>query len=77
MLDCANRAHSDPNNKNTRKPWKYILLDSIIIGGIAMGAVMPAMIPTIADLWVMAKGFLIAFLVQLAVERGLKRKGGD
>lgn len=74
MLDVVNRSHSDPKGKNTRKEMKWILIDSIIIGVIAMCAAMPSTIPTVCDLWVMFKAFLVAFAVQLAIERGLKRK---
>jgi len=62
MLDIVNR----------RKPLKWILIDSLIVGGIAMAAAMPNAVPTITDLWVMFKGFLGSFLIQLAIERGIK-----
>jgi hypothetical protein len=79
MLDIVNRSHSDPNGENTQKPWKWILIDSVIIGGIAMAASMPSTIPTVADLWVMFKAFIGSFILQLAVERGLKKpkEGGE
>jgi hypothetical protein len=51
-----------------------MLVDSVIIGVIAMAAAMPSAVPTAADLWVMFKAFLGAFIVQLAVERGLKKE---
>jgi hypothetical protein len=52
-------------------------VDSVIIGLIAMCAAMPGTIPTAADLWVMFKAFLGSFVLQLAVERGLKSKEGN
>jgi hypothetical protein len=73
MLDIVNRAHNDPDKKNTRKAFKWILFDSIIIGAIAMCAAMPSTVPTAADLWVMFKAFLGSFILQLAIERGLKK----
>jgi hypothetical protein len=73
MLDIINRSHNDPENINSQKSFKWILLDSIIIGVIGMCASMPSTIPTVADLWVMFKAFLGSFLLQIAVERGLKR----
>jgi hypothetical protein len=73
MLDIVNRSHSDPNGENAQKPWKWILVDSVVIGGIAMVANMPSAIPTAADLWVMFKAFIGSFILQLAIERGLKK----
>lgn len=58
----------------TQKPIKYIVLDSLIIAGIALFAVSPTACPTIDDLWTMLKAGGAAFLLELAVERGLKRK---
>lgn len=73
MLDILDRKHTNPTKKNSRKPMKWILLDSAIIGGIAFAAVMPAAVPTANEVWVMLKAFFGAFILQLAVERGLKR----
>jgi surface polysaccharide O-acyltransferase-like enzyme len=77
MLDLVNRSHKDPEGRNSQKSLRWILVDSVIIGMIAMCAAMPSTIPTAADLWVMFKAFLGSFVLQLAVERGLKRKEGD
>jgi hypothetical protein len=74
VLDLLNRKHTNPEGKNKRKSMKWIIIDSIIIGGIAMCASMPSAIPTANDLWVMFKAFLGSFLFQLAIERGLKRE---
>lgn len=74
MLDMLNREHTNPDGTNTQKPLKWILIDSMIIAVIAMCAVMPETIPSKAELWLMLKAFLISFIFQLAVERGLKRK---
>lgn len=74
MLDMINRCYNDPNGENSRKPLKWILIDSIIIGLLALVAVMPVNIPTEVELWVMFKAFIAALVFQLAVERGIKRK---
>lgn len=73
MLDIIHRGHTNPERKNSRKPFKWILLDSVIIGGIAAWACAPNWIPSVADIWVMFKAFCGAFLLQVAVERGIKR----
>ena len=73
MLDLTNRGRQNADN-NERKAWKWMLVDSAIIGAIAMAASMPSTVPEIADLWVMFKAFLGAFILQIAVERGLKKK---
>ena len=76
------RALSNPDapiekEDDEAKPWTWIVIDSLIIGFIALGAVMPSTIPTVADCWVMLRAFFIAFILQVAVERGLKpRLGG-
>lgn len=74
MLDLVNRKHVNPNGENTQKPWKWILIDSLIIALIAMVAVMPSTMPDVNSVYVMFKAFLISFVLQLAVERGLKSK---
>lgn len=74
VLDVINRGHTDAKGKNTRKPMKWILIDSAVIGGIAFFACLPAVVPTINEVYVALKAFGGAFIVQLAIERGLKRK---
>jgi len=73
MLDMVSRSHTAEGRENPRKPWRFILLDSAIIGLIGMAATMPAAVPTWDEAWVMVKAFTIAFVYQLAVERGLKK----
>lgn len=74
VLDIFHREHTNPSRKNERKPFKWILVDSAVIGGIAMFAASPSIFPTSPDhLWVMLKAFLGAFLLQLGIERGIKR----
>jgi hypothetical protein len=73
MLDMVNRESSSPNGKSTRKTWKMMIVDSLIIGLVALAAVLPGTVPNVGDAWVMFKAFFIAFVFQVAVERGLKR----
>lgn len=68
------REHQNPDGKNSQKPFKWIIIDSLIIGLIAVFATMPNVVPTLDQLWVMLKAFGGAFIFQLAVERGLKRE---
>lgn len=74
MVDIVNRAHQNPSGRNSRKPWKWMVIDSAIIGGIAVFATIGSMLPTWETAWVAFKAFGAAFLIQLAVERGLKRR---
>ena len=63
----------DPPERNPGKPWKWILADSAIIAGIAFLSTLPAdRLPNVLDLYLAVKAFIYAFLIQLAVERGLK-----
>lgn len=73
VLDILHRGYTNPSNKNKRKPFKWILGDSLIIGGITACAVMSSSIPTITDCWIIFKTFLGSFLAQLVIERGIKR----
>jgi len=73
VLDMVNRSYTAEEGGNPRKPLRFILLDSALIGAIAMGASMPSTVPTWAEAWVLFKAFFIAFIYQLAVERGLKK----
>ena len=50
-----------------------MLVDSVIIGAIAVFAVIGTAPPTWDTAWVAFKAFGAAFVIQLAVERGLKR----
>ena len=74
MLDMVNRSHTNPHRRNSRKPFKWILADSIIVGLIAMTSTMPSTPPSIESLWVMFKAFLTSFVLQLAIERGVKQE---
>lgn len=72
MLDMWNREHTNPERRNTSKPLKWILLDSIIIGLLALWAVSPATVPTQTDFWVMFRAFLGGLIFQLIAELGIK-----
>ncbi|MHC1593722.1 MAG: hypothetical protein ACXQT2_00190 [Methanotrichaceae archaeon] len=78
VLDMA----FDPPDRNPGKPLKWIIIDSLIIAGIAFLAALPYdRLPTLFDLYVALRAFFYSFLVQLAVERGLKpafyRRNGE
>jgi hypothetical protein len=63
----------DPPERNPGKPWIWILIDSLIISGITFISTLPSdRLPTTVDLYISLKAFLYAFLIQVAVERGLK-----
>lgn len=69
MLDFS----YDPPSRNPGKPWKWILIDSAVIAGIAFIASLPGdRLPSLLDLYVAVRAFIYSFLVQVAVERGLK-----
>jgi len=51
-----------------------MLIDSSIVGGIATFAAINSAGPTWATAWVAFKAFGAAFLLQLYVQRGLKRE---
>lgn len=71
VLDIA----YDPPERNPGKPLRWILLDSLIIAGIAFVASLPGdRLPSLLDVYVAVKAFIYSFLVQLAVERGIKRR---
>jgi len=50
-----------------------MIIDSLVIAGIAGLATLPSdRLPYITDLYIAIKAFLYSFLVQIAVERGIK-----
>ena len=69
MLDFS----YDPPDRNPGKPWKWIVIDSLVIAGIAFLSALPSdRLPSLLDTYVALKAFTYSFLVQVAVERGLK-----
>jgi len=73
MLDMVNRSHNDPNGENSRKSWRWMLMDSLIIAAISFFSSLPEGPPTWVDAYTALKAFGLAFVLQLAIERGLKR----
>lgn len=73
VLDMHGAKASANTPKDTRKTWNAMLIDAAIIGAIAAFAGIGGGGPTIDTLWIAFKGFGLAFFMQLAVERGLKR----
>ena len=57
-----------------QKSWKLIVLDASVMSLIALFAVCPIEIPNVNDLYVMARAFGASFVLEVAVERGLKKK---
>lgn len=66
MLDIA---YNPPERKwNPGKPWKWILADAVIMGGIAFIASLPQVIPSLPQLYIAIKAFVLAFLLQTVAE---------
>jgi hypothetical protein len=66
----------DPPNQKEAKSWKWILIDSLIIASLSLVATLPeARLPTLMELYTAVRAFFYAFVLQLAVERGLKARG--
>lgn len=52
---------------------KWILIDSLIIAGIAFVSSLPGdRLPTLYDIYVAVKAFLYSFLIQFMAEKGIK-----
>lgn len=74
MLNLSGRHNSPENTGSSRKTFKWMLIDAAIVGGIATFSAINAAGPTWATAWIAFKAFGAAFLLQLYVERGLKRE---
>ena len=69
MLDMA----YDPPERNPGKPFKWIVIDSAVVAAISFIAALPAdRLPSTLELYVALRAFMYIFLLQLAVERGIK-----
>ena len=71
-----NIMESDPkraSNGDGRKKWENMVIDALIIGGIALLATLGNEIPSQVEIYVCLKAFGLAFLAQIAIERGLKK----
>ena len=74
MLNIASKTRSAENpGEDPRKTMREMLIDAAIIGAIAVFAVIGSAPPTWETAWIVLKAFGAAFVIQLAVERGLKR----
>ena len=74
MLNLCGRTGSSENTGNTRKAWRWMVVDAAIVGGISLFTELVAGPPTWLGLYKAAAAFGLAFFIQLAVERGLKRE---
>ena len=74
MLNIAYRNQASAKTGNTRKPWAWMLIDSAIIGGISLFTELATGPPSWMGAYRAAMAFGLAFFIQLAVERGLKRE---
>lgn len=74
MIDLVNRAHSSVDGQNSRKPWKWMIIDSAIIAGISFFSGLVEGPPTLMTMYRSGVAFGLAFFLQLAIERGLKRR---
>jgi len=73
VLNISRQTNPEEEGGDGRKTWTDMLIDSAIIGGIAVFASIGSMPLTWDTSWIAFKAFGAAFLVQLAIERGLKR----
>jgi hypothetical protein len=73
MLNIASHRAASSAQEDTRKTWREMLIDSAIIGAISVFAVIGSEPPTWNTVWIAFKAFGAAFVIQLAVERGLKK----
>jgi len=65
----------DPPDRenNPGKPWRWIILDSLIVAGITFISLLPQnRLPDINDFYIALRAFIYVFLLQIATERGLK-----
>jgi len=63
----------DPPTRNHKKPLKWILFDSFVIGLMAFAASLPYdRIPSHLDLYIALRAFIYSFAMQLFVEYGIK-----
>ena len=74
MLNLCGRTNSPKNTDGPRKTWKWMIVDSAIIGGISVFTELITGPPTWTTAYKAAVAFGLAFFIQLAVERGLKRE---
>lgn len=73
MLNVISPQGGAANDDTGRKTWTWMLLDSAIIGGIGLFTELISGPPSIEGLYKAVVSFGLAFFIQLAIERGLKR----
>ncbi len=69
----AEPSYSCKDGEHCPKSMKDILIDSAIFGGICAAAVMTEHVPSVDDMYLVAKTFIFAFVTQLGYFRGIKR----
>ena len=74
MLNMSGLNNSTTSDESGRKAWKWMLIDSVIIGAIGFFSSLPEGVPTYTTFYIAIKAFGLAFVIQLAMESGLKRK---
>jgi len=63
----------DPPERNPGKPFKWIIIDSLIVAGITFVSILPGdRLPNIMDFYAAARAFMYVLLVQISVEKGIK-----
>jgi len=73
MLDIVNSSRTASVGEDSRKSWEMMIIDSLIIGGISLFTELVSGPPTWLGLYKAVTACGLAFFIQLAVERGLKR----
>ncbi len=73
ILNLSGRAEAATADDTGRKQWKHMLIDSAIIGGISFFTEAISGPPSWMMIYKAITAFGLAFFIQFAVERGLKR----
>lgn len=69
MLDFS----YDPPDRNPAKPLVWMIIDAAIIAAISFIAALPIdRLPNLTEVYIALRAFAYSFLLQLAVERGIK-----
>ena len=74
MLDIANSSRTAAVGEDTRKSWEMMIVDALIIAAIALFGNLPDLMPTMETAWIAIRAFGLAFFIQMAIERGIKRE---
>jgi hypothetical protein len=69
MLDFLRTSYTNGNTKTL----KDIVIDSLIVAAIVFVASLPSEhMPNVVEMYIAIKAFLYTFLIQFAVEKGIK-----